>query len=125
MEIILKILAVLGAIAVLLLLLAIFLPKHYSVSVSETIDQPQEIVYDYVSYLQNQLTYSEWFKTDRQVQVLFTGADGKVGTVMKWNSNNKDLGIGEQEINKWTEIISISNCALSNLLPVYAGSITG
>lgn len=98
------ILLVLVAIIALLLLVALVLPRNYSVVVSETINKPKEVVYNYVSLFKNQPYYSEWIKTDPDLRPAVTGTDGTVGAVMSWESHqadkNKNTGKGEQEIKR-------------------------
>jgi Polyketide cyclase / dehydrase and lipid transport. len=98
---------VVAALVLLFLLVAALLPKHYSVSVSETINKPQKTVYDYVSLFSHQTQYSEWLKADPDLQPTVVGADGTVGAVLKWESHNKDknknVGMGEQEIKSMDE----------------------
>lgn len=101
------ILTVLVAIVLVFLVAALILPKHYSVTVSETINKPKKTVYDYVSLFRNQTQYSEWLKPDPDLQPTVVGTDGTVGAVLKWESQNKDknknVGTGEQEIKVMTE----------------------
>lgn len=40
---------------------------------------------------------------DHQMEKEFTGTDGTVGFVSAWDSNNKNVGKGEQEIKKILE----------------------
>lgn len=103
MGVLLIILAVIAGIVVALLLLALFIPRHYSVTVSTLIDKPKSLVFDYVRRLENQLQYSEWYKVDTSLHSQLSGTDGSVGAVLKWNSNHKDLGMGEQEIKQIDE----------------------
>lgn len=102
MGIILTIVSVLACVIAALLILALFIPKHYSVTVSQTINRPKKMVFDYVSLLKNQLKYSEWLKSDTTLQPEIIGVDGTVGATLKWESNNpdknKNAGKGEQEI---------------------------
>jgi hypothetical protein len=102
MDIVLIILMVAGGLIGFLLVLALVLPKHYSVTVAETINQPKSVVYDYVRLLGNQPFYSEWLKADPDLKPWVEGEDGKVGAVLKWESynedKNKNVGMGEQEI---------------------------
>ncbi len=104
MNILSLILVILAGTVLLLLLMALVLPKHYSVKVSETINKPKNKVYDYVSSFQNQIYYSEWLKADPDLQPTVVGADGTVGAILKWESfnedKNKNVGKGEQEIKK-------------------------
>ena len=43
-----RIFIAIAVLIVLLLIVALFVPKKYTVSVSETINQPKQLVYDYV-----------------------------------------------------------------------------
>lgn len=92
------------AVITILLVAALFLPKHYSVTVSETINQPRYFVYAYVSLFNNQMQYSEWLRADPELSPTVTGEDGKVGAILRWESHNRDknknVGTGEQEIVK-------------------------
>src|SRR3569832_60229 len=44
---------------------------------------------------------------DPNVQIVYTGTDGTVGAMSSWQSNNKNVGVGEQEIKKIHEGESI------------------
>ncbi len=94
-------------IAVLILIalpfiIALFIPKSYTVSVSETINQPRQVVFDYVRILENQKDYSIWVMADPDLKPEITGIDGSVGAIQKWNSTVDDVGEGEQEITALT-----------------------
>lgn len=84
------------------LLIAIFIPRTYTVSVSETINQPKQVVFDYVRILENQKEYSVWILADPGLKPEITGTDGSVGAIQKWNSKIDDVGEGEQEITSIT-----------------------
>lgn len=90
------------AIIALPLIVALFIPKSYTVSVSETINQPKQVVYDYVRLLENQENYSVWVMEDPNLNPEITGTDGTVGAVQKWNSQMDNVGEGEQEITALT-----------------------
>jgi hypothetical protein len=101
-----KILKRIGIVILILILLpfivAIFIPRSYTVSVSETINQPKQVVYDYVRILNNQKNYSVWVMADPNLNPVITGTDGSVGAIQKWNSKVDDVGEGEQEITSLT-----------------------
>ncbi len=107
MSVVFIILSIVAAIVLLFLVVALILPKHYSVTVSETINKPKKAVYEYVSLLSNQTQYSEWLKADPDLQPTVTGTDGTVSAVLKWESHNEDknknVGMGEQEIKRMDE----------------------
>jgi hypothetical protein len=79
-------------------IVALFVPKTYTVSVSETINKPKQDVFDYVRILDNQKQYSIWVMADPNLNPEITGMDGTVGAIQKWNSKINDVGEGEQEI---------------------------
>jgi len=93
-----KILIIILILIALPFVIAIFIPKSYTVSVSETINQPRQIVYDYVRILDNQKDYSVWVMDDPNLKPEISGTDGAVGAIQKWNSKMDNIGEGEQEI---------------------------
>lgn len=103
MNILKKIILGLLAIIALALIIALFLPKNYAVEREITINQPKDSVFNYVKYLKNQDDFSVWAKKDPAMKKTFTGIDGTVGAIAGWNSKDKNVGVGEQEIKKIVE----------------------
>jgi hypothetical protein len=91
---------VLLSLIVLVLMTALFVKKEYSVEREISINQPQQVVFDYVKFLKNQNNFSVWAKIDPNMKVSFRGTDGTVGFVSAWDSEVKEAGKGEQEIVK-------------------------
>ena len=85
------------------LVMALFVQKDYSVEREITINKPKQEVFDYVKYLKNQYNYSKWATMDPEIKKPVGGTDGTVGFVSAWESENGDVGTGEQEIIKITE----------------------
>lgn len=85
-------------IVVLPFIAALFIPKTYTVSVSETINKPQQQIYEYVKMLDNQKNYNIWIMEDPDLNIKITGTDGSVGAIQQWNSKIDNVGEGEQEI---------------------------
>jgi hypothetical protein len=94
--------SILGIIA-LALIVAFFMPKEYAVEREVIINQPKDSVFAYIKYLKNQDNFSVWAKTDPNMKKTFTGVDGTVGAISAWESNDQNIGVGEQEIKKITE----------------------
>ncbi len=94
--------SILGIIA-LALIVALFMPKEYAVEREVIINQPKDSVFNYVKYLKNQDNFSVWAKADPNMKKTFTGTDGTVGAIAGWESNDENVGVGEQEIVKITE----------------------
>lgn len=77
---------------------ALFIKTDYEVSVSRTVDKPLDEVFSYIKYLKNQDEFSVWAKMDPNMRQNFSGIDGEVGFISAWDSDNPDVGKGEQEI---------------------------
>jgi hypothetical protein len=102
MNILLIIIAILvGAIA-LLLIIALFSRKDYSVEREITIDKASNEVFQYLKHIKNQDKFSKWVMTDPDMKREFRGDDGTVGFVYAWEGNKK-AGKGEQEIKSLEE----------------------
>ena len=93
-----KILYVLAGLVIVIMSLAIVAPKGYEVTRNIQINREQEIVYDYLRFLQNQRHYSVWAKMDPKQEIYFSGTDGEVGFILGWKSEIDSVGSGEQEI---------------------------
>ncbi len=100
MQIIKKIFTVVLSLIAFLLIAAIFIKKNYVVEKTITINKPALQIFNYVKYLKNQNEYSKWALMDTAMKKTFTGTDATVGFTSAWQSNNKNVGQGEQEIKK-------------------------
>ena len=94
------ILAILIIIIMAILVAAIVMKKAYSVSASVIINKSQAEVFNYIVLLKNQEFYSKWVMADPNVKLVYTGIDGTIGFKAAWNSLDKNVGVGEQEIVK-------------------------
>ena len=54
-------------------------------------------VFDYLRFTKNQDNFSVWNMADPSMKKEYSGNDGSVGFVYKWDSTNKNVGAGEQE----------------------------
>ena len=91
------------SIIVLLLVIALFIPNDYSVSVSTTINKPKKEVFDYVKMVKNQENYSIWVMQDPNVNMIYKGVDGTVGFKATWDSKDDNVGAGSQQITAISE----------------------
>lgn len=94
------IVAVIVAIIALPFIVALFVDGSYHVEKEITIARPKSEVFDYVKYLKNQDSYSVWARMDPNMKKEFRGTDATVGFVSAWDSENKQVGRGEQEITR-------------------------
>jgi len=103
MSILLTIISVIAALIILLLVIAMFIKKEYTIEREISINQPVQQVFNYIKYLKNQDTYSVWNQLDPAMQKTYTGTDGTVGFTYAWDSTNKQAGKGEQQITSIKE----------------------
>ncbi len=103
MNILIKILIGIGTLIAVLLIVALFVKKEYTIEREITINKPKAEVFNYVKHLKNQDNYSKWVMQDPGMKKEFRGTDGTVGFVYAWDSNKKNAGKGEQEIKSIKE----------------------
>jgi uncharacterized protein YndB with AHSA1/START domain len=90
---------IIGGIILLGLLIHVFTGKELNIEDTIVINQPVDKVFDYISHIKNQDNYSTWNMMDPDMKKEYSGTDGKVGFVYKWDSSKKkNVGAGEQEI---------------------------
>jgi hypothetical protein len=100
MKILKNILYAIIALIVIVLIIGLFVKRDYSVEREVTINKSKDVVFNYVKYLENQNKYSVWAKTDPNMKSTFTGTDATAGFISAWESQDKHVGKGEQEITK-------------------------
>jgi uncharacterized protein YndB with AHSA1/START domain len=100
MGILITILIVIAGIIALLLLIALFTKKDFTLEKQVVINRPKRDVFNYLKLIKNQEQYSVWVMKDPNIKIVYTGTDGTVGFTSSWESNDKNVGIGEQEIKK-------------------------
>ncbi len=103
MKIIKKIILGIIALIALLLVVALFIPNDYTVSVSTLINKPKSVVFDYVKLIKNQEKYSIWVMQDPNIVMNYQGKDGTVGFKASWTSKDDNVGEGSQQITAVTE----------------------
>lgn len=98
MKILKKSLVIILILVAIPLITALFVNKSYEVSKDIIINKPVEEVFDYVVILKNQDEFSVWAKMDPEMKKSYKGEDGTVGFISTWESDNDEVGKGEQEI---------------------------
>lgn len=98
MKILKKILIGVGILIALVLITALFVKNDYTIEREIVINKPKQEVFDYIKLLKNQAYYSKWVMQDPKVKREEKGIDGTVGFVTSWDSENDEVGKGEQEI---------------------------
>lgn len=103
MSIIIIILLVIAAIVVLFLVAALLVKKDFTLEKQIVINRSQAEVFNYLKSIRNQEHYSVWVMRDPNIKIIYTGIDGTVGFTSSWQSDDKNVGIGEQEIIRMNE----------------------
>jgi uncharacterized protein YndB with AHSA1/START domain len=103
MKVFFGIIIAIAGIIVLLLIIGVFVKKDYSVAREVVVNKTKNEVFDYLRLLKNQAKFSVWASADPNMRTEFRGTDGKEGFVSAWDSDNKNVGKGEQEIVKIVE----------------------
>lgn len=87
----------------LVLVIALFVKKDFATEQQIVINKPKAEVFEYIRHLKNQEHYGKWYTIDPNMQISYKGLDGHVGFVIHWESDNDEVGVGEQEIKKIVE----------------------
>ena len=74
--------------------------KEMVIEQSVVIRKSQKEVYDFLKFARNQDHFSVWNLKDPNRKISSNGSDGQVGFVMTWDSSDKSVGAGAQEIKK-------------------------
>src|SRR5690606_11614266 len=85
------------------LIVALFVPKDFNNESEIVINQPRQQVFDYVKHLKNQDHYGKWNQIDPDMKKDYEGTDGTVGFIAYWDSENSDVGKGQQKITNIVE----------------------
>lgn len=72
------------------------------------INRSRQEVFEYVKFARNMDHYSVWNMADPDKKTEYKGTDGTVGFTYRWDSKNKNVGAGEQEIVQIAEGTSIA-----------------
>jgi hypothetical protein len=62
------------------------------------INKSSGFVFDYLKLTRNQDNFSVWNMADQNMKKSYKGSDGTIGFVYSWDSTEKNVGAGEQEI---------------------------
>ena len=85
-------LAGLGAIALVIVLVGVFLPSSFSVARTARIDAPAERIYDYVVEPRKWTQWSVWTRRDPQMRITYAGPPFGIGARWSWESRKEGNG---------------------------------
>lgn len=95
-------LTIVGAIAVLLLILLLLVsmrPSEFRITRTGTVEATPEAVFEHVNSLRKWDAWSPWAKLDPNQKNTYEGPDAGVGASHAWNGNNK-VGEGKMTIKE-------------------------
>lgn len=102
-----KALKIIGIVIVILiaipLVVALFVKNDFIVEREITINKPKQEVFNYIKFVKNQENFNMWMQKDPNARKNYRGTDGAPGFIYAWDSDNKNVGKGEQEIKKITD----------------------
>ena len=103
MKIAKRVLIGVGILVAVPLIVGLFVRTEFAVEREVIINKPKNDVFNYVRYLKNHENFSKWAMMDPQMKKDYRGTDGTMGFVSAWESDNQDVGKGEQEIKRIAE----------------------
>ncbi|MEO8516067.1 MAG: SRPBCC family protein [Flavobacterium sp.] len=103
MKIIKKIFLALVMLVAIILIAGLFMKKDYAIEREITINQPKDTIFKFIKFVKNQDKFSVWNQKDPNMKRHYSGTDGTVGFIYGWESEDKNVGVGEQELKKITE----------------------
>jgi len=100
MNVLKKIIVVLGVLAVLLFVVSLFLPGQLHIERSMVMNAPAENVFLQVNTLKNWEKWSPWIKEDPGLQISYSGPESGVGASYSWVGTTKKTGSGTLTISE-------------------------
>ncbi len=96
-----RLLVAILVLVVLFLVVALFVPKDYTVVRSVEVKSSKQTVYNYMGDLESFNQWSPWAEMDPDMKIEMSGTSGEVGSLYKWEGND-DVGKGSMEIIRMT-----------------------
>ncbi len=103
MNIALIIVLILVGIIALILVIAAFQKNEYTITRSITINKSAIDIYSFIKLLKNSEQYNKWVMADPNMKKDYSGTDGTIGFIYRWDSTMQQVGKGAQEIIRLEE----------------------
>ena len=94
---------IIAGIVLFIIMLVLIAPTDFKMEKEIVINKSKDEVFAYLKSLKNQDDWSPWNRKDPNMKKEFRGTDCTVGCLAAWDSQDKNVGKGEQEIIKITE----------------------
>ncbi|QCK14742.1 SRPBCC family protein [Mangrovivirga cuniculi] len=86
------------AILLALALTIVFAPSNVKLERIVSVKASPEEIYPHISDLKKFNEWSPWYKLDPNAKYSFIGSGHGIGSIMKWESKERDVGNGQMEI---------------------------
>jgi hypothetical protein len=103
MNTILIILSIIALLIAAICIIALFMSESYTIEREMAINQPKQVIFDYLKLTRNHANFNKWWMMDPNMRVDYRGTDGVAGMIAAWDSDAKGVGAGEQETVKVKE----------------------
>lgn len=90
--------ACLNQVAITLNIKCIVMPKELIIEKNIVINKNIDDVFNYLKQTKNQDNFSVWNMKDPNMKKTYSGTDGTTGFIYSWDSKDKNVGAGSQEI---------------------------
>lgn len=97
------VLGTIGGLIALVLIIALFVKRDYSVERTIVVAKSNDETFAFLKLLRNQDRFNKWANLDPNMKKEYIGTDGAPGFISKWESDHKQVGHGEQEIKRIVE----------------------
>jgi len=103
MKFLFKLLVAIASLLGIVLVIALFVDQSFKVERSAEVNAGSDITYTFFKNLENYKAFDAWLSTDPDTKIWFEGNPGEIGHKLCWESKDKRVGKGEQEMVAFTE----------------------
>ncbi|MEO9532242.1 MAG: SRPBCC family protein [Crocinitomicaceae bacterium] len=103
-----RLLKLVGVLAAIYLIVAIFAPSSYRVERSRDIAASPEVIFEQISIFENWDAWSPWGEKDSTMTSVRTGEPGTVGSKTEWTGDPELSGTGSMTMTELVEFVKIT-----------------
>ena len=103
-----RILKLVGVLALLYVVVAIFAPSSYRVERTKDMSASAEVIYEQIAIFENWDAWSPWGEKDSTMTSVRTGEPGKVGSKTEWSGDPELSGTGSMTMTELVEFVKIT-----------------
>lgn len=103
MKFLLKLLVAIASLLGIVLVIALFVDRSFTVERSIEVNTDPNTAFTFFRNLENYEAFDSWLNTDPNTKIWYEGTPGEIGYKLCWESSDKRVGKGEQEMVGFTE----------------------